>query len=54
LLDGSVASSDRVNAVSTEVVIRALHVGLGALERGDGFPDFWMRLAPLPTSRRGL
>jgi hypothetical protein len=40
--------------VSTEVVIRVLHVGLGALERGDGFPDFWMRLAPLPTSRRGL
>jgi hypothetical protein len=31
--------------MSTEIVIRALQVGLGSLERGDRLTNLWMALA---------
>ena len=50
LFDGAVASGDRINPVTTEVVTRVLHVRLGALERRDGLSYLWMGLAPLPAA----
>ena len=53
LLDGPITSLDRGNAMATEVVTRVLHVRLGALECGDGFPYLRMGFAPF-ASGRGL
>ena len=46
LLDRFVGGSERVGAVSTEIMTRVLKVILGAFERLDCFPNLRMGLTP--------
>src|ERR1700737_4443883 len=45
LLDRFIAGLDRLRAMPTEIVTRALQVGLGSLKRRDCLANFWMAFA---------
>ena len=53
LLDRLVGGRKRVGAVSAEIMTRVLKVILGALERLDRFPNFWMGLTASAFLGRG-